>query len=164
MAAASRGVRMAHPILNSGAHRHGRKESPEATPARKKRRRLLKAFAALTLLLVALVAALPWLLGTPPARAWLVGRVNARLAPGSVAIEGLSLSWTGPIELSGVALRDPKGKVVLAARRVRLDRGILGLLASRPDYGTVTVEGATVDVERRADGVDRRRSTPSARP
>ena len=120
-------------------------------PARK-RRRAWKWLAITSLLAIGLVAGLPWLLGTPPARAWLVGRINARLAPGSVELEGLGLSWLGPIEITGVNLRDPRGKTVLAARRVGLDRGALGLLASRPDYGTITIEGATVDVERRADG------------
>ena len=127
------------------------KPSRSPAPIRKKRR-LRRLLAISTLLAIGLVAALPWLLGTPPARAWLLGRVNARLAPGSVELSGLGLSWTGPIKLSGLALRDPKGKLVLAARRVTLDRGLLGLLASRPDYGTITIEGVAVDVERRADG------------
>ena len=127
------------------------KPSNSPAPARKKRR-LRKVLVAFGLLAIGLVAGLPRLLGTAPARSWLVGRINSRLAPGSVELEGLGLSWTGPIELSGVGLRDPKGKLVLAARRVGLGRGVLGLLASRPDYGTITIEGATVDVERRADG------------
>ena len=38
-----------------------------------------------------------------------------QLAPGSVELGGLGLSWTGPIELAGVTLLDPKGKIVLAA-------------------------------------------------
>ena len=121
-------------------------------PGRRPRHRLLKAFASLVLLGGGLVAALPWLLGTPPARAMLMARVNARLAPGSARLDGLGLSWTGPVVLDGLTLVDPKGKAVLAARRVTLARGLLGLIASRPDYGTITVEDAAVDVERRADG------------
>ncbi len=122
-------------------------------PAPKRRRHLLlKAFVFLVLPAIALAVALPWLLGTSPGRAWVVGRGNARLAPGSIQLEELSLSWTRPIWLSGVKLRDSKGKVVLAAKDIRLDRGILGLLRSRPDYGTITVDGVTADVERRADG------------
>ena len=129
-----------------------KKAADTPSPARKKRRGW-KFFAVVGLLLmVGLVAGLPWLLGTPPGRAWLVGKVNAQIAPGKVELERLGLSWTGPIELWGVALVDPKGKKVLTARSVTLDRGILGLIASRPDYGTITVEGVAVDVERRADG------------
>ncbi|WP_435011154.1 hypothetical protein P12x_002452 [Tundrisphaera lichenicola] len=121
-------------------------------PRARKRHRLLKAFAILTLLIIALLAGLPSLLSTAPARHLILGKVNQRLAPGSASLNGLSISWTRPIELLGLSLRDPKGKVVVAARTIRLDRGVLGLLRSRTDYGTVTVEGATVDIERRADG------------
>ena len=130
-------------------------DDPKALPSPalpRKRRRLWKVFATLALLAVALVAALPWMLGLAPARGLLLGQINAQFAPGSVEMESLGASWTGPIELGGVALRDPRGKLVLAAHRVVLDRGLLGLMASRPDYGTITIEGATVDVERRADG------------
>ena len=121
------------------------------TPPRKKRR-VLKTLSLLGLLAIGFVAALPWLLGTPPARAWIVGQVNAKLAPGSIRLSGLGLSWSGPIQLDGVALLDPKGKTVLASDRLTVDRGLLGLITSRPDYGTITIEGATIDLERRVDG------------
>ena len=127
------------------------KALPSPAPVRK-RRRAWKVLAGLALLAIATVASVPRLLGTKPARAWLVGRINAKLAPGSADLEGVQLTWTGPIELSGVALRDPKGKPVLAARRVRLDRGLVGLLADRSNLGRIAIEGATVDVERRIDG------------
>ena len=125
-------------------------QTPPA-PARKKRR-VWKALGAFALVAIVLVLALPSLLSTAPARNWLVGKINAQLAPGSVELKGLGLSWTGPIELSGLALRDPKGKLVLGSRRLILNRGILGLMELRPDYGKVTIEGATIDVERHADG------------
>jgi translocation and assembly module TamB len=83
---------------------------------------------------------------------YLLGRLNAALAPGSVELEGLGLSWAGPIELTGLSLRDPKGKVVLSSKRLTIDRGLLGLIASSTDYGTITIEGATIDVERLDDG------------
>jgi len=122
-------------------------------PGPKRRgRRLLWASALALLLLIGAVALSPRLLGTPPARAWLVARVNARIAPGSIQLAGISPSWTGPIELRGLALVDPKGKRVVTARRVRLNRGLLGLMGSRRDFGKIVVEGAAIDVERRADG------------
>ncbi len=127
-------------------------QAPAARPPLRKRRRLWKILGALAVLAIALVVSIPWLLGTGPVRGWLIGRINARLSPGSVEVTRLNVSWTRSIAMTGVGLRDPKGKLVLTARRVELDRGILGLLASRPNYGTVTVEGVTVDVNRRADG------------
>ena len=125
--------------------------SRSPAPGRRKHR-VLKAALASLILSIAFIAALPWLLGTPPGRALILGRVNARLAPGSVRVDGLGLSWVGPMSLDGVALVDPKGKLVLAAKRVTLDRSILGLILSKSDYGTITAEGVAVDVERRADG------------
>jgi translocation and assembly module TamB len=127
-------------------------QTPPVTVRKSRKRRFWKALGVLALLAIVVVVALPWLLGTPPGRSWVVGRINAQLAPGSIELEGLGLSWTGPIELAGVALRDPQGKLVLGSRRLILDRGILGLLTSRPDYGTITIEGATIDVERHVDG------------
>ena len=115
-------------------------------------RRRLKGLLAFGLFAGVFVGGLPWLLGTPPAREWIVDRVNARLAPGSIELAELKLSWTGPIELDRVLLIDPRGKTVLASDRVTLDRGLFGLVASRPDYGIITIEGATVDLERHADG------------
>jgi translocation and assembly module TamB len=128
------------------------KGSTSLSPVPKPKRRLRKILGALIFLAMVLMAGLPWILGTPPVRGILLGRVNAAMAPGSVELDGLGLSWTGPIELVGVRLRDPKGKVVLASQRLTLDRGLLGLLASRPDFGTITIEGATIDVERLDDG------------
>ncbi len=126
--------------------------TPDPASGPRKRRRFLMAFVALACLAFVFVLVLPRLLSTTSARYWLVGRINARLAPGSVAVGSLSLSWLGPIEVDGIRLADPRGKQVLAVRQVRLDGGILRLLASRPDYGKITVVGAEVDVERRVDG------------
>jgi translocation and assembly module TamB len=125
------------------------RQSP--TPGRKKRR-FLKFVVAPGLFAIALVATLPWLLGTAPGRSSIVGLINSQIAPGSIRLGGLGLSWNRPVSLEGVTLLDPRGKTVLAAERVTLDRGLLGLLGSRPDYGTITIEGAIVDLERRADG------------
>ena len=64
-------------------------QTPPAPVRKSRKRRFWKALGVLTLL--AIVLALPWLLGTPPARGWIVGRINAQLAPGSVELEGLGL-------------------------------------------------------------------------
>ena len=101
---------------------------------------------------VGLIVAAPWIASTGPVKSLVVGRINARLAPGSVVVQRWSLGWLDPIRVDGVALVDPRGKQVLTARQVRLDWGIIGLLMARPDLGTITVRGARIDVERRVDG------------
>ncbi len=119
---------------------------------RRKRHRVRNAALLFVFMAAVFVLALPRIMSTGFGRAWLVGRVNAEIAPGSIGLEGLRLAWWAPIELDGLSLIDPKKKRVVNARSVRLDRGLIGLLAGRPDYGTITIEGADVDVERRVDG------------
>ena len=126
-----------------------------ATPASfwtRLRRRLLRTTAALAILSVAVIGALPTLLSTAPARLWLMEAANRILGPGRLEMTSLSLSWTQPIRVGGVSLSDTRGKRVFTARSVRLDRGILGMLLMRPAWGTIRVDGATVDIERHADG------------
>ena len=117
-------------------------------PKSRWRRRL----ALLVVGVVALVAAAPWIASTRPAKSLIVGRINAALAPGSVVVQGWSLGWFAPLRVGGIALVDPKGKQVVAAQAVTMEWGIVGLAMARPDLGTITVEGAKVDVERRVDG------------
>ena len=125
---------------------------PVVNPPLRPRRRWRKLLALLVLGMVGLVAAAPWVLSAGPVRSIVVARINAAIAPGSVVVEGWSLGWLGPIRIDGIALVGPQGKQVIAARQVRFDWGIIGLLLARPDYGTITVERAKIDVERRVDG------------
>lgn len=115
-------------------------------------RRLLRWVATLAILFILMLASMPTLLSTSPVRRMLVRAINTKLHPGRVSVGGLSFSWTRAVALSDVVLVDPNGKTVFTAESVRSDRGILGLAASRPDYGTILVEGATIDFERREDG------------
>jgi translocation and assembly module TamB len=102
--------------------------------------------------LVAVLAALPWLTSTPPFRRWIVARVNRSLAPARIEVGSVRLSWCGPIRASAVVFRDPRGKALVSVTRATLDRGIVGLALSRPLRGVLTLEGGAVDIERRADG------------
>ncbi len=101
---------------------------------------------------VVFAVGLPTVLSLRPVKAVIVGRINAWLAPGSIGVESWSLGWLQSIQINGITLVDPVGKQVLAADRVRLQWGVLGFLMARPDLGTINVEGAKIDVERRVDG------------
>ena len=119
-------------------------------------RRRLRWIAAGLLVVVVLVAAgvagLPWLIGVPAVRRAVVSQVNRMYEPTVIELDGVSASWTGPVRLSGVVLRDGNGKAVVSSPTATLDRSLWQLLSIRPDYGTLTLHGATVDIERRADG------------
>lgn len=116
------------------------------------KRRLIRTAAVLLLLLVAAVAAIPWLLGTPPGRALVLSQVNKAISPGRMEAKALRFSWSGPIRARGVVLKAEGGKAVVSAPSVTWDRGLWRLLTERPNYGTITLEGASCDVTRREDG------------
>ncbi len=101
---------------------------------------------------VALVAALPQILGTPPVRRLVLEQVNQLYAPTSIELAGVRASWFGSIEMTGLVLRDSEGKAVVSAPRAVLDRSLLQLLLDRPDYGTLTLFDAEADIERHPDG------------
>ena len=120
------------------------------TQARKPRRRW-KFAVGFVILVVAVVAAIPYALGTSAARRLLLGRVNRILAPGRLEIDSLRLSWFRPTRMTGVVLRDRQGDRVLSAPLVTWDRNLWQTLL-RPRRGTLVLDRATLDVERRADG------------
>ena len=103
------------PVLNSGGHRHGRQGQPPR-PARKRRRRFLKAF-------VFLAAGGrpgrgPALAARDAPGAGVDGRAGQRPArPGLGRAGGALAVLDRAGRAFGRGLRDPKGKVVLAARR-----------------------------------------------
>lgn len=126
------------------------KDSKQATEAPRRRRwprRLIVGAVALALL----VGALPWIAGLRPVTRSILGVANGMFA-GRIELDSASFSWTGPIRFAGLRLVDPEGKVVVDAPTASLDRGLWQLAFDRPRYGTLTLEGAKLDIERRADG------------
>src|SRR5215208_8352856 len=125
-----------------------------ATPPRppKRPRRFRKFLIAAMLGFLAAMLALPWLASTAPARRSLVAAANRSLAPSRVEVSGLRLSWLGSQRIMGVVVRDRAGKAVASAARLTVGRSLLGLASARPFRGTLTVEGASLDLERRRDG------------
>ena len=120
-------------------------------PVRKRRRWWIVAAAA-PIVMVGLVAALPWLLGTPPARRWLLSRADRALAPGGLAFDSIRVSWFGPTRMTGFVLRDREGDRVVVASRATWDRNLWQILFDRPRFGTLVLDGADLDIERAPDG------------
>ncbi|HEV3121926.1 MAG TPA: hypothetical protein VGY53_08495, partial [Isosphaeraceae bacterium] len=122
-------------------------------PSGRRRRRWWLALAALVLALAALAAwALPWAVGTPPGMRLVKQRADRILAPGSLGFDSLELSWFGPTRLRGFVLHNHQGQPVLSSPRAVWDRNLWQILFDRPRYGTLSFDGATLDVERKADG------------
>jgi hypothetical protein len=123
------------------------------TPVPKRNRRRLRILLIVVAIAVpATIAALPRIVEAPPVRRLVLALANRALAPTRVELATLRLSWTGPTRLTGLVLRDPRGKAVVRAPRATLDRSLWQLLVDRPRYGTLTLDGAAADIERRADG------------
>lgn len=125
--------------------------SPESPRPRWKQRLRWIAVVGLILLIGGIVG-LPWLVGTPIVRRAIVAQVNVMYAPTVIELEGLSVSWSDPVRLSGVVLRDGNGKAVVSSPTATLNRSLWQLVTMQPDFGTLTLHGAAVKIERRADG------------
>lgn len=123
-----------------------------SNPTRRRRRMVLTIVAAIVVAIVGTVAALPWLLATPPGRRWLLARADRALAPGSVHFDTLRLSWFGPTRMSGFVLRDAQGDRVVVARSANWDRNLRQILFDRPRFGTLRLSGGQLDLERLPDG------------
>src|SRR5690348_3295130 len=123
----------------------------KASPVRKRRRWWIVAVV-LLVSVVGVVAAIPWMLGTAPARRWLLTRADRALSPGGLAFETIRFSWFGPTRLSGFVLRDRQGERVVVARHATWDRNLFQVLFDRPRYGTLQLDGADLDIERAPDG------------
>ncbi len=121
------------------------------TPARRPRR-LRYALAAVALLAIATVLALPWLLSTGPARFRVAAAINRALAPGRIEFDTLSLSWFAPTRLERFALIDPRGKAVARAPAAVLDLNLFGLIVGGKGPAALRLDGAAIDVERSKGG------------
>jgi translocation and assembly module TamB len=121
-------------------------------PPRKPWKRLLKFFLAAILSVALAVVSLPWLASTSPVRALIVSTANQTLSPSRLEIGSLRFSWFGKQEMRGVVLRDKEGKALVTIPRLTLSRTLPSLALGNPIGGLLVLEGANIDIERRANG------------
>ena len=113
-------------------------KTPAAPPRRRRRwlRWLLGGVGLLVVLLGALVALAPTLASQPAVRDYLLGIANQSMR-GKLALDGLSLSWTGPQELRNLTLTSADQKLI-HVERLRIEKGLLGLTSF--DLGTIELD------------------------
>jgi hypothetical protein len=120
-------------------------------PRPRRRRRWWRVVAGLGLLAVialgAMVAALPWALGTGPGRQFLLTNINRTLAPGAMNVDRFQFSWTGPTALTGFQLLDHQKQVVMAAPEMRWDRSLWQVLFESPRLGTMRFPSGALDLD-----------------
>jgi len=112
-------------------------------------RRLLKVAAVLVILLLIVIALLPSMVSWGLLRGTITGVIEDNIN-GKATIDRLSIGWFSAQTVEGVSIVSDDGQTTLDATAT-LDRGLLSLLFSGGDYGTLTLSGAASAV-RRADG------------
>jgi translocation and assembly module TamB len=120
-------------------------------PVRGRRRWLVIALA-FPIFGAGLIAALPWLLSLPVAQRRMVVEANKTLAPSTIAVGAIRLTWFGPTELSNVVLHNAHGAKLIAAPRATFGWNLWQMLVNRPKEGIITIDKGDLDIERFADG------------
>jgi len=120
-------------------------------PGRPKRRRWLRRLGILLLVLVALVAAAPYIASTGPVVGYATGLVNDSIH-GRLAVGEVSLGWFGPCRISGVALTDRQGREVVRVGDVTVAAGLWKLATTGGDFERLDVGSPAVVLYRTPEG------------
>lgn len=107
-------------------------------PVRRKKRRWLRVLIVVAGALGLLVWASPYILSAGIAAPVVIGLINDQIR-GRAELEGISLSWLGPIKLTGLSVADPDGREVLRVDRISMDRGLLGAILSGQNFSQVNL-------------------------
>jgi hypothetical protein len=93
----------------------------------------------------------PTLASTGPIRGMVVSAINAKLN-GTVEIESWSLGWFSNQTVNTITVTDTQGELVASINKVTIPRGILGLLGSEKNLGTIIIEAPKANIAIRPDG------------
>lgn len=124
---------------------------------KKRRNRWLRwlGFSSLALLLILTLCAafLPRILETESVRKRILDQANAILSPhGSLKVARFQFSWFGPTRMTGFTLQNSQRGPLVRSETVVWNRTLFHILFARPDYGTLDLGPARLDIKRSADG------------
>ncbi|HEX4149324.1 MAG TPA: hypothetical protein VHY20_10065, partial [Pirellulales bacterium] len=71
---------------------------------------------------------------------------------GTVSTGSVSVGWFSPLLVSQLSVADPQGQPVLSVSALATERSLLGLLLQPSHLGTITLDGAQVELVLREDG------------
>jgi hypothetical protein len=123
----------------------------EEKPKPKKRRLVLWIVIAGVLALVILVALLPALLSTGPARRMVLSNVNEKLN-GTLDIADWSLGWFSGFRMDAVSLKDSEGQTAAEVKSVSLPATVPALMGGSKTLGTVHANAPRLNVVLLPDG------------
>jgi hypothetical protein len=134
-------------------------EPTSPAPPRKRAKPLWRRILRVVLIVLAvplvLVVVLVAALHTGPGRAFVRGKIEARLASrveGTVELGQLDYSLFGAITIGGLRIRDASGAEVIALESLTIAPDWRSLLGDEPALDSVALQGLTVHVRREADG------------
>ncbi len=111
----------------------------DAAELPRKRRRWLRIALVLVAALVVLVAFAPQILSTGFAKRFIFARAGARVGM-RISADELRLAWFGSQAVHGLRVESAAGEPFARVATVRLDQGLLDLLAHWPRIGGVVIE------------------------
>src|SRR5262245_62598209 len=125
---------------------------PSEAPRRRRRWLIGLSLTAVGLLAALVLAAifLPRIVGLPWTQKQLGIQANRIMAPGRVRFERVDVSWSRPTEIRGLVLLDPQGDEVVASSQAHFSWNLWEILFTRPGMATLTLDPASVDIERSA--------------
>jgi translocation and assembly module TamB len=118
-------------------------------------RRWPKRLAVFLILVAAVIAALPTVIGKTPLRNVILSAMLPKVLPNGgvqVAIGDASLGWFSPPSVSGIEVRDAAGRPLVAVESVQLSRSPWSLAANWHDLGEIEITRPVVYVAVRPDG------------
>jgi hypothetical protein len=113
-------------------------QEPPTPPRRRTGRRIGIALVVLLVLVLLVIGAAPYLVGTGLGTNFVLSLVNGRIA-GAVQLQSLNLSWSGPTTLCGLRVLDPAQREVLQVDRITAAPGVWRLLTGPLNFGDVAV-------------------------
>jgi hypothetical protein len=138
-----------------------------ARPGRRGPRRWLRVLLVLLLLPLLLAGLAPRLASTGAVRRLVLGKVNARIAPASLAVDDWTFRWFGPMRISGLRYTDPARGAGVQAVGIAFSNGLAAMLPiGTADLGTVTIEApqAVLRLPARAAAPAAEEAPPAAQP
>ncbi len=125
--------------------------SPPPRRRRRWKRRLVIGLVLLLVILAAVVGFAPRIASVPAVHNYALAVAGSKLQ-GELQVEGLSLSWGGPIEVRGLQVLDAARQQVIHVERVAAEIGVWRLITSPLAFGEITIESPRVRIQQRSDG------------
>ncbi len=124
------------------------REKPIYIAERSVPRRWPKLVLGAVVVLLVLIGLLPRILSLGPCRSLILKKVNAALAPATLAVDDWSLRWFGGMSFAGLRFSDADQGVVAQVVKINTSGGLVGLLpGGRLNLHTITVDAPQVSVQ-----------------